>query len=78
MVDAIMHGRDERLPPRLRALLGFAAKLTRVPAAMTAADLAELRSHDLSDEAILHAVEVIAYFNFVNRLADGLGVAMEE
>jgi hypothetical protein len=29
-------------------------------------------------QAILHACEVVAYFNFVNRLADGLGIALED
>jgi alkylhydroperoxidase family enzyme len=44
---------------------------------VTRADVDRLREHGLSDEAILHAVEVIAYFAFVNRLADGLGVQLE-
>lgn len=41
-------------------------------------DLGRLRAAGLGDEAILHAVEVASYFNFVNRLADGLGVRLEE
>jgi uncharacterized peroxidase-related enzyme len=77
-VDNIMRGEKRNLPRRLGATLEFAAKLTRSPARMTSADIAELRSHEFSDEAILHIVEVVAYFNFVNRLADGLGVTMEE
>lgn len=41
-------------------------------------DLEPLRSVGLDDRGILEVVEVTAYFNFVNRLADGLGVWLEE
>jgi hypothetical protein len=36
------------------------------------------REAGFSDEAVLHAVEIVAYFAFVNRLADGLGVELEK
>jgi len=58
-------------------ILAFAEKLTRQPGAMSAADLEPLRVGGLDDRGILEVVEVTAYFNFVNRLADGLGVALE-
>lgn len=60
-----------------RALLGYAERLTLEPAGMTEADLEELRDEGWTDEAILHAAEAVAYFNLVNRMADGLGVALE-
>ena len=41
------------------------------------ADLAPLRAHGFSDEAITIAVQVIGYFNYINRIADGLGVEPE-
>lgn len=44
---------------------------------MAAVDLEPLRVVGLDDRGILEVVEVTAYFNFVNRLADGLGVALE-
>lgn len=62
----------------LRALLRFAAALTRAPGAVTEAHVDALRTAGWGDEAILHACEVVSYFNFVNRLADGLGVRLEE
>ena len=36
-----------------------------------------LRRHGWSDAAILDMVQVAAYYAFVNRLADGLGVELE-
>ena len=44
---------------------------------MTAADLDRLRGVGLSDRGILDAVEVIAYFNYINRVGDALGVDLE-
>lgn len=44
---------------------------------MERADLVPLREAGLEDRAILEVVEITAYFNFVNRLADGLGVSLE-
>ena len=41
------------------------------------ADLRPLREQGLSDAAIHDAASVVAYFNFVNRLALGLGVELE-
>jgi uncharacterized peroxidase-related enzyme len=73
----VVGGRHELLPPALRALLVYAGKLTRVPAAVTREDFDALRAAGYTDEAVLHAVEVTAYFAFVNRLADGLGVELE-
>ncbi len=58
-------------------LCEYAEKLTRTPAAMTLTDLGKLRAAGLSDRGILDAVEVIAYFNYINRVADGLGVDLE-
>lgn len=65
------------LEPRLRAMLELAEKLTLEPRAMGEADLDRLRDAGLEDRAIVEVVEVTAYFNFVNRLAVGLGVRQE-
>lgn len=60
-----------------RALCEFAEKLTHTPHAMTPADLDALRTHGFDDRAIHDAVQVIAYFNYINRVADALGVEPE-
>ena len=66
--------RAASLSPRWRALCDFAVKLTREPAGVTAADIDALRGHDLDDAAIHDAIQVIAYFNYINRVADGVGI----
>ena len=59
-------------------MLRYAGKLTEEPGRVAEEDVAELREAGLGDDAILHLVEVVSYFNFVNRMADGLGVSLEE
>jgi uncharacterized peroxidase-related enzyme len=78
LAHAIIHGwRVADMDARLRALLESAHKLTVEPRAVRKDDIRALREAGLDDRAVLEAVEVTAYFNFVNRLADGLGVALE-
>ncbi len=64
----------ETLEPRLSNIVRHAEKLTSAPSAMTESDLGELRAVGLSDKDILDLSLVTAYFNFVNRIALGLGV----
>lgn len=64
-------------PRPMDVLLPFAIKLTASPGAMRRADLAPLRAAGLGDLAIHDAVQAIAYFNYINRIADGLGVDLE-
>lgn len=64
----------ETLEPRLSNIVRHAEKLTTAPGAMTESDLGELRAEGLSDSDILDITLVVGYFNFVNRIAVGLGV----
>ena len=61
-----------------QALCKYAAKLTHSPSQMSASDLDELRSYGLGDRAIHDATQVISYFNYINRIADALGVEPED
>jgi alkylhydroperoxidase family enzyme len=67
--------------PHLRAnehaLLAYADVLTVTPHAVTRAHIDALRSGGYDDRAIHDACAIIAYFAFVNRIADGLGVQLE-
>lgn len=60
------------------ALLTYAEKLTRRPADITEHDLAPLRAAGFDDRAIHDAAQVIALFNYYNRIADGLGVTLSD
>ena len=68
----------KQLSPRERALCEHAMKLTMDPGSMDQADLAELRKHGLDDRAILDLTLVVAYFNFANRVASGLGLTADD
>ena len=60
-----------------QALCDHAVKLTRTPYAMSRQDVEKLRSLGLSDRAIHDATQVVAFFNYINRIADGLGIDLE-
>ncbi len=62
------------LDPQTRGMLDYAVKLTREPWAMQRSDVEQLRSLGLSDEQILSVVLITCDYNFMTRLADGLGV----
>ena len=65
------------LPSADLALLRYAQKLTESPGEITPADVQLLRDHGFDDRAIHDACAITAYFAFVNRIADGLGVELE-
>ena len=60
-----------------RAMLEYVSRLTLEPWAVTRDDVEALREAGFGDAAILDICQVAAYFAFVNRLADGLGVELE-
>jgi len=59
-------------------MLAYAAKLTLHPQGMVKDDVEDLRGAGFSDVDILHIAEVVGYYAYVNRIADGLGVMLEE
>ncbi|MEM7547641.1 MAG: peroxidase-related enzyme [Pseudomonadota bacterium] len=59
------------------ALMNYARKLTKTPSDMTETDIAEMRAAGLDDGQILEANQIIGYFNYVNRLLNGLGVTTD-
>ena len=69
--------REAELDPADEALCVFAEKLTLSPSKMQRADLDVLRAAGFDDRAIHDATQVIAYFNYINRIADALGTDLE-
>lgn len=61
-----------------RAMLDYAAKLTRHAWQVTPADLDRLRQLGFDDRAILQMNLIASWFNYINRVADGLGVGRGE
>ncbi|MEM7454883.1 MAG: peroxidase [Planctomycetota bacterium] len=66
------------LPEKQFAILKYALKLTQTPGDIDAEDVTLLRECGLNDRAIHDVCAITAYFAFVNRIADGLGVELEE
>ncbi|MEC7583486.1 MAG: hypothetical protein VYE77_04150 [Planctomycetota bacterium] len=64
--------------PARRAMLGYARKLTKTPDAMVEGDVEALRQAGFGDPEILAIAEVVAYYAYANRIADGLGVQVED
>jgi uncharacterized peroxidase-related enzyme len=62
------------LPEQERAMLDYVVKLTRTPAQVSAEDLQGLRQAGFDDRAILQINLIASWFNYINRVADGLGV----
>lgn len=58
-------------------LLQYAKKLTRSPGDIVESDVSRLREAGASDGEILEANQVISYFNYSNRVLNGLGVTTE-
>jgi uncharacterized protein YciW len=60
------------------AMLDYASKLTIYPKDMIKEDVERLREIGYSDRGILDINQIISYFAYVNRIADGLGVELED
>ena len=69
---------NANLDSETRAMLDFAAKLTRDPSSMQKRDIEMLRSLGLNDERILSVTLITCVFNFMTRLAQGLGVEVPD
>ncbi|MEX0600050.1 MAG: peroxidase-related enzyme [Rhodothermales bacterium] len=66
------------LTARQRAMLDYAVRLTDDPSAVSEGHVEQLREADLSDRDILDVNLIASYFNFVNRIAEGLGVTFTD
>jgi alkylhydroperoxidase family enzyme len=59
-------------------MLEYAGRLTTEPTADHSSRVQNLKTSGFTDESILHMTLVVGYFNFVNRIANGLGVELEQ
>lgn len=69
--------RSSDIDAQTRALCEYAEKLTKEPFAVGEDEIIQLKEIGFSERAIHDAVQIIAYFNYINRIADALGVEPE-
>lgn len=78
LAETVASGGFDQLDERMAALCRYALKLTTAPHAMERGDIEDLRRTGLDDRGIVDANQLVSYFNYVNRVADGLGIELEE
>jgi len=79
LAEHIKHDwRKANLSDENKALCGWAEKLTMTPGKMSENDVKGLGASGFSQRAISDdAAQVVGYFNYINRIAEGLGVDLE-
>lgn len=70
--------RTADLDDTTKAMLEFAVKVTEAASSVTPIDLDRLRDYGFTDEALFAIVEVVGFFNYVNRIADAFGVELDD
>ena len=65
------------LEPQDKAMIDFALKLTRAPSTVKKEDGEFLQQYGFSEEQVVDSVLITCTFNFMDRLADGLGVELD-
>jgi uncharacterized peroxidase-related enzyme len=60
-----------------RAMLDYVGKLTKDATTIGPEDHARLREHGFDDRAILQITLIGSWFNYINRVADALGVGRD-
>lgn len=80
MVRSLARGEPSThgLAPADAAMLGYAVKLTTSPHQIDAGDVQALRDQGFDDAAVHDIAHVTSYYNYVNRMVDGLGVELED
>ena len=69
--------RTAKLDDRDRAMLTYVEKLTKNPVSIWRDDMDALRAGGFDDTAILQITLIASFFNYINRVADALGVGRE-
>jgi uncharacterized peroxidase-related enzyme len=60
-----------------RAMLDYVGKVTRDATGVSREDHERLRAHGFDDRGILQITLIAAWFNYINRVADALGVGRD-
>ncbi len=79
MAEQVGHDyREAGLTPKQVVMLEFAEFLTVSPSSVTREHVQELRNAGWTDEDVIDIVHITAYFNYMVRVADGLGIELQE
>ncbi|MDJ0926678.1 MAG: peroxidase-related enzyme [Gammaproteobacteria bacterium] len=73
LADPDLAGADDTMRPVLR----LARKLTVDVESVEKADIDAILAAGLNEDAVFHVVAIVALFNFMNRLVEGLGIELE-
>lgn len=66
------------LTARDRALCAVAEKMSAAPTRMVESDWKPLRDLGFDDEAVLEVAHIVSLFNYLTRMADGLGLQLDQ
>ena len=78
MDEVAENWKDSNLSEKQKAICFLAEKLTLSPGNINSSDIEKLKKVGLDDREVSEAVQVISYYNYINRVADGLGLEPEE
>jgi len=77
MYDISTNYQNAEISNSEKTMLKYAIKLTKQPYTILPDDIQQLKDAGFADRDILDINQITAYFNYVNRIADGLGVSLE-
>lgn len=69
--------RQAPLSARERTMLDYVVKLTKTPSQMEEKDVRDLRAAGFDELGVLHIVLLSSWFNYITRVADGLGIELD-
>ena len=70
--------RQAPISARERTMLDYVVKLTKTPSQMEENDVRNLRAVGFDELAVLHIVLLSSWFNYITRVAEGLGIELDE
>lgn len=77
-VDELLLNYEMLLDAKDQGMIKYALKLTRTPHHIKLDDVERLYSLGFSERDVFDINQITAYFNYVNRIASGLGVELEK
>lgn len=76
-IAALLAGDDTKaIPDNMRPVLSLAKRLTERPDGVTQSDVDAVFAAGWNETAFYHSVAVVALFNYMNRLVEGLGIEL--